>query len=255
MLVLSVDREPWRSIERDGQRATWAAPSAIDEHAPVRFYRGRRTGPVRFAVASTTRVLEMAGSANEGSTASALRDRFLRAVGRHYCTCRSTTDGDVIRTSVPETYAMVTTKLFATLTHVVATEEFDYVLRTNTSSYIDRRALVEFAEDQPRSGYWGGFLGQHDGMTFTSGAGSLLSRDCVTAALDVPWDWSLIDDVALGRVLHSLGVEPRAIGRPVLTSPEEAATPDADAFMWRCKGVEVRNDVEIMRALHEALRR
>ena len=253
VLVLSVDREPWSSIERDGQRATWAAHSALDDLAPVFFYRGKLAGPVRFVVASITRVLRLIGSDNDGSFASSLRVRFLRLTGRLCSRSRSTTVGDVIQTDVPETYAMVATKLYATLTHVLATEQFDYLFRTNTSTYVDRRRLVEFAEELPRVGFWGGFLGNSDGIAFTSGAGTLMSRDCVARAVNAKWDWSLIDDVALGRVMHSLGIDPRPIKRPNLQSAAEAADADLDAFMWRCKGVDERNDVSTMLALRDAL--
>ncbi len=253
VLVLSVDREPWRSIERDGQRATWAAPSALDHAAPVRFYRGKLAGPVRFLIAAITRVLAIVGSDRPGTTAETMRARFISWTGRRYHKSSSATFDDVIVTAVPETYAMVTTKLFATLTHVLATETFDYLFRTNTSTYVDRQRLIEFAEDLPRSRYWGGFTGISEGITFTSGAGTLMSRDCVADAVTAEWDWDLVDDVALGRVLTSLGIEAQPLTRPVLESVESAKTAELGAFMWRCQGVQERNDAQIMRALHGAL--
>lgn len=253
VLVLSVDREPWRSIERDGQRATWAAPSALDDAAPVRFYRGKLTGPVRFVIASLTRILSIVGSDKTGSIAETVRNQFIRLIGRRYHKSSSTTFGDVIVTYVPETYAMVTTKLFAALSHVLATETFDYLFRTNTSTYVDRQRLIEFAEDLPRMRYWGGFTGISEGITFTSGAGTLMSRDCVADAMTAEWDWDLVDDVALGRVLTSLGIEAQPLARPVLESVESVSTAELGAFMWRCQGVQERNDVRIMRTLHSAL--
>ena len=253
VLVLSIDREPWRSIERDGQQATWAAPSSLDARTPVRFYRGKLTGPVRFIVASVTRVLEIAGSDRKGSVASAARDRFLRMAGRHFSHSHTTTVDNIIHTDVPETYAMVTTKLFPTLTHVLATEEFDYLFRTNTSTYVDRQRLVDFAEDLPRRGYWGGFLGTANGVTFASGAGILMSRDCVEKAVEAEWDWALTDDVALGNVMKLQGIEAQPINRPNIQSTEDARDIGPDAFMWRCKVGDVRNDASIMIALHDTL--
>jgi len=253
VLVLSVDREPWRSIERDGQRATWAAPSNLDDAAPVRFYRGKLTGPVRFLLASITRILLIAGSDEAESFAAAARRRFIRIIGHHWHQSESTTSGAIIDTDVPETYAMVTTKLFTTLTHVLATEEFDYLFRTNSSTYVDRRRLIQFAQDLPRSRYWGGFTGTSEGITFTSGAGTLMSRDCVADAVTAEWDWSLIDDVALSRVLTERGFEAQPLSRPTLSSVEAVTKTDLDGFMWRCKGEPERDDVEIMRALQSAL--
>lgn len=255
MLVLSIDREPWRSIEREGQRSTWAAPSSLDREVPVLFYRGRRTGPVRFGVAAMTRFLDTMGADRRDSMTARARAAFLRRVGRHFSRTEATTADDLVVTHVPETYAMVATKAFVALRHVLDTEPFDFVLRTNTSTYVDRQRLLDLAGDAPRSGYWGGFPGEHDGIAFTSGAGTLLSRDVAAAAVASDWDWARIDDVALGEALGSLGIERRALARPVLTSIDQVATTDLDACMWRCKGEGERNDVAVMTALHEALDR
>lgn len=255
VLVLSVDREPWRSIERDGQRSTWASPSPLDNDVPVLYYRGRRTGLARVGVGAMARLLRLAGSNQPHGRAAMLRDRFLRRIGRHYSTSDATTVGDVVRTRVPETYSMVTTKLFVAFRHVLVTEEFDFLLRTNSSTYIDRGRLLQHVSGLTPTGYWGGFPGESGGIAFTSGAGTLLSRDVVQAAADAvgKWDWSRIDDVALGAVLTSLGVERRVLDRPVVTSADQVATTDLGAFMWRCKGVGERNDATTMLALHEAL--
>jgi hypothetical protein len=255
VLVLSVDREPWRSIERDGQRATWAAPSTLDLDVPVRFYRGRRAGVARLGVGATTRLLRWMGSERPDGRAAIIRESVLRRIGRHYSTTGATTVDGLIRTRVPETYATVATKLFVALRHVLLTEEFDFLLRTNSSTYIDRRRLLDHASRVTASGYWGGFPGEVDDIAFTSGAGTLLSRDVVEAAVEAArdWDWSRIDDVALGAVLTSLGVERQILDRPVVTSADDVAATDLHAFMWRCKGVGERNDVSTMLALHEAL--
>lgn len=254
VLVLSIDREPWRSIELDGQRATWASASPLDHDVPVRFYRGRRTGPGRLAIAGASRLLRLAGSEHPESRAASLRDRFLRRAGSHYSTAEAITIDDIVHTGVPETYDMVATKLFVALRHMLVTEEFDFLLRTNSSTYIDRDRLRRSASLMPRSGYWGGFPGELGDIAFTSGAGTLLSRDVVEAAIDADWDWSRIDDVALGAVLTALGIERHSLARPVLTSPADAESTDLDAFMWRCKGLGERNDAATMRALHAVLR-
>lgn len=253
VLVLSVDREPWRSIERDGQRATWASPSPLDHEVPVLYYRGRRHGPARVGVGAMTRLLRHAGSNRADGRTAAVRNRFLLRIGQHYSTTRATTVDGIVRTRVPETYSMVTTKLFVALRHALDTEEFDFLLRTNSSTYIDRGRLHRFTSGLTPSRYWGGFPGQSGDISFTSGAGTLLSRDLVQAAVDATWDWSAIDDVALGAVLTSLGVERRVLDRPVLTSADQVTTTDLGAFMWRCKGLGERNDVSTMVALHDAL--
>jgi len=253
ILVLSVDREPWRSIEREGQRATWAAESDLDGDAPVRFYRGRSTGLERVAVGATLRALRLLGAEQSGTAAHRLRTRLLRRFGRRWSQRSSVTIGDVVHTTVPETYWTVTPKLSAALTHILASEQFDFLLRTNTSTYIDRRRLLDLAANLPRTGYWGGFVGDSDGIPFTSGTGTLLSHDVVVDAVRGHWDWALLDDVALGRVLHGLGHAPRPLPRPEYSSVNQVADVDPHAFMWRCKGEPHRSDVGIMVAVDHAL--
>lgn len=253
ILVLSVDREPWRSIERDGQRSTWAAPSGLDPDAPVLFYRGRSSGLERFVVAAVLRALRVAGAERSDSVAQALRTLFLRRLGRGWSQRPATTVGDVVHTAVPETYGTVTPKTVAAFAHVLATEEFDFLLRTNTSTYIDRRRLLDLADGLPRRQYWGGFIGTSSGTSYTSGAGTLLSRDLVVESLLDAWDWALLDDVALGRVLRKRGHEPQPLPRPEYTSVEQVAEIDPNACMWRCKSEPARDDAAIMRAVHREL--
>lgn len=255
VLALSVDREPWRSIERDGQRATWAAPSDVDALAPVRFYRGRLGGPIRFSVAATLRILVLAGSGRRGSMAWRVRAVFLRLLGRHHRRSAAATEGDIVHVAVPETYSTVASKSFVALRHVLATERFDYLLRTNTSTYVDRRRLLETAESLPRSGYWGGCPFEHDANVHITGSGILMSRDVVERAVAEDWDWASIDDVALAEVLRRHGITPRPLPRPTIPGPGHVDSADLDAFMWRCKGDTDRDDAATMRALHLRLQR
>ena len=57
-------------------------------------------------------------------------------------------------------------------------EEFDYVLRTNLSSFYVFPRLLKFINTLPRNNCYCGVIG-HAGVPFVSGAGFLLSRDLV----------------------------------------------------------------------------
>jgi len=81
--------------------------------------------------------------------------------------------------------------------------DFDYILRTNCSSYINKSLLYDFVKTLPKTVY-AGVVGVHNGTQFASGAGMLISKnnieylvknkDCI--------NMNLIDDVAIGECLN-----------------------------------------------------
>jgi hypothetical protein len=237
VLVLAVDRDPWRSIERRGQRATWAsAPGVLFLHGETRSVR-------RLAIGAAAR--------------TPWREAVFRRLGARVERRPVTRVGDEIRTGVPELYGLIGTKLRAGLRHLVATEDFDYLLRVSTSTYVDVAKLRARVNKLPATGCYAGFLGEYGGVRYVSGSGMLLSRELVELGASAPeWDHALVDDVALGRVMAANGVVPVALSRIDVPTIEAAAAlrPDdlADAFLVRCKSSGFRSDdICIMRRIHE----
>lgn len=151
----------------------------------------------------------------------------------------------------------------------VAGESWDFLFRTNSSSYVDKRRLVEFAGTLPRERCYCGVDGyrradagvvsdvplQGGGTAtapwFASGSGFFVSRDCVeilrreisVEAERVPDVVSVGgEDVVVGRVMKRFGVR-STLGRrydywasPWVGREEEIRS----AYHVRCKGVEDR---------------
>lgn len=86
--------------------------------------------------------------------------------------------------------------------------EFDYLFRTNSSSYIDKLNLLSFVATQPNTNFYCGIIGNHNGINFCSGSGYFLSRDVfdLTMKHKDEWDHQFIDDVSLGKLLTSKGI-------------------------------------------------
>ena len=247
VLVLSVAREPWAAIEREGQRATWGVADLPD--APIAYYYGL-TGlsPAYWASRATAKLLRVAHLERQ-------RSRFVARVGRWSAGRRVSSEGDRIQTRVPESYDNTNAKTRAALRHVASTMDFDYLLRTNTSSYVHRPLLLEQLDALPREGYYGGSLVRLDEPAYVSGTGILMSRDMVElAATGDPWDYDVIDDVAVGRVMREAGVEPRELPRLDVESVEQPVDPTElrSCFLVRCKSPTSRSlDVPIMHRVHE----
>jgi len=94
-------------------------------------------------------------------------------------------------------------------------EGYDYVMKTNTGSYIDGRRLVEYLADKPKSGFYCGVKGQtydypsQKQINFISGSGILMSWDLAQKMSDKPEmvNYKHIDDVAIGQFMQDNGVE------------------------------------------------
>lgn len=78
--------------------------------------------------------------------------------------------------------------------------KYDYIIRTNLSSYINVNILLKWLKIQPRTNFWCGYGVKH----FSSGAFYILSRDLVDLIVDnkIKWNHDKLDDVALSEILY-----------------------------------------------------
>ena len=92
--------------------------------------------------------------------------------------------------------------------------EYDYVFRTNTSSYVNQEKLLEFLSDKPRDNFYCGIKG-YCGIYFCSGCGYFLSKNLVNMILENKnnWNHDLVDDVALGKLFLNLNIHPTDIAK------------------------------------------
>ena len=171
---------------------------------------------------------------------------------------RARETGDRIEVGIPDFYSNIGAKTLGALRHVLKSYSFDYLFRTNTSSYVYLPLLHQFVQSLPPKGYYAGLLAQSLNITFAAGAGILLSRDLVEFAVgDAGWDWDLIDDLALARSMARAGVAPRPLPRIDVVSPDQVPLVPADqwksCFHARCLSLSNRlQDIETMRQVHAA---
>jgi hypothetical protein len=117
--------------------------------------------------------------------------------------------GDVIWSKVEESWIPgILRKTLASLDCMRSRfSEFDYVLRTNLSSFYVFPRLLEFLKTAPREKCYCGPVINDD---FISGCGFILSRDVVELLMEqkgVLWNCRWNDDVAIAKFLRSRGVE------------------------------------------------
>jgi hypothetical protein len=273
VLVLSIDREPWRTIETAGQRETWAAPETRPPGCEVVFYYGRN-GIRRYPGRIAARLMRMNGSTATVARGSENASFFARAIGSvgERSLARISTRaaaapcelvGDRLLCPVPEVYALTLPKLLAALRWAVSDPlgEFDYIYRTNTSSYVNLWRLQSVAAELPRARCYAGWIVRRpsDGLPFVTGSGILMSRDVAQAfAEHTSWNWGTIDDGALGEAAAAIGLRPIELDR--LRVRDAASVDDLteerllETYNFRCKAVN-RTDYEAMLAIHRRLTR
>lgn len=248
VLVLAMDAEPWRKIEDEGQRKTWAA----DPSVPVFYLYGRSGAATRMAAKYIQKGVQRLGGEK-------VFRAFSRTAGNWMASRPVRTERDRLETGVPETYLNTNPKNIAGLRHLLETQEFDYVFRTNTSSYVNLPALEGYVQDLPAEGFYAGFIGESDGTRFASGTCTLMSRDVVAMAVNDPaWEFGMIDDVAMGRSMARAGVQVQPLRRVDVLTPEDLESLTAKdlvgAFVVRCKSLGGReHDVEAMQRVHQLI--
>jgi hypothetical protein len=142
--------------------------------------------------------------------------------------------GDKILTDSGEGLYNIGHKTIKMFEEIYNNFDFDYIFRTNLSSYVDIKRLKEFLLDKPKNNFYCGSFGEHAGIPFCSGSGYFISKDLVELVIKhkSEWDHSFIDDVSLGLLLHNMGVQ-RTLGRRFDFG--SGANLDLSVYHYRCK--------------------
>ena len=130
--------------------------------------------------------------------------------------------------------------------------EFDFLLRTNISSYIHKYNLMSWLSDKPRQNFYSGVIGEYSGIRYVSGAGIFMSKDVVEKTIERAnsIDTSLVDDVAIGKLLSDTNIIPAL--RVDLHCEHQNLNFDTSSFHFRCKCESNRKvDSLVMRAIHD----
>jgi hypothetical protein len=156
--------------------------------------------------------------------------------GNHHCD--EIIDNELL-VNVPEPdYGRKTINSFILTQHM----NYDYIFRTNSSSYIDKSLLLEYVKDKPKEKYYSGVIGDAYDVYFAAGAGFFLSKDLVNLVIDNKDDWvhNYIDDVALAKFLFKFGYKPTDHPRFDVLSLDSLPK---DFFHYRLKTDNRLNDI------------
>ena len=133
---------------------------------------------------------------------------------------------------------------------------YDFIFRTNSSSYINKEKLAEFAETLPKEKTYAGWTMEDtnfDGGLMVSGAGIWLSPDCATYLREeINPDEEIEEDVLIGRILRKNGIT--AIDdKSRVDVPSFFSVVPLNKYHYRCKTRDRMHDAANMRILHDKI--
>ncbi len=170
--------------------------------------------------------------------------------------CDVQIEGDVIWVKARETYIPgILDKTIISMEYMIPRlKEFDYVLRTNLSSFYIFSRLINFTKNLPLNNcYCGPLLRYKGGIRYAAGSGFLLSTDLVELLVEGKKkliNHPLIDDVAIGEYLTSRDIDiipsPRLDILNINSWNKNKNSISEDTFHFRLKNLEhKRNSDEI----------
>jgi len=163
---------------------------------------------------------------------------------------------------VEETVNNIGRKTISAFEWVLNNKSFDYIFRTNESSYIDLYNLKKFIEDKPRHNFYCANPIFVNGLWVGAGV-YFLSKDVVDLVSKYKQNihHELPDDVALGFLMHDLKIPLAEMTKETLGTwdnidffnlPEDKI--DFTQFYYRCRCHDRMDDIRIMEKLHEMIK-
>lgn len=183
---------------------------------------------------------------------------------------------DKIITNYPEGFHNIGYKTIRAFEILLKNNNFDYIFRTNSSSYVDIQSLLDYLDDKPLDNFYHGVIGHYSktslldnrvnlkpiDIEFASGSGYFLSKDVVEKVVENKNNWphQIIDDVAIAYLLRDIDIYPTLAPRLdidsiiddeyyVMGRKLEKSLIDKN-FHFRCKtGGDRTSDIKIMNKL------
>lgn len=226
VLVLSSEDSPWREIQKLGQDSTFMTDAVQglrflgyygDSDSRANFFLefliflkrcqnafsrmfSTRLGKFMGKILSTSRVGDNHLKVKFGAITSN------QEKGPDF-SVDSVNGIDAVSVPTPDRRPLIGLKTLLAFQYAVEHHEFDYLFRTNTSSFINGHALMKIARAADRTHlYAGAKVEIFNDDTFATGSGYLLSRDVVEKISSSPelWPLGVADDVALAFAIKSL---------------------------------------------------
>lgn len=134
----------------------------------------------------------------------------------------------------------ITYKTIKAIEYFLQHDKYDYILRTNLSSFYVFERLYDFLDKSRRDNFYGGVPGNVDGIKYASGSGFIISRDIaekIVEGQDKIWDPVLKwDDVCFGKYILEFFPDSYVyMHRFNVTKPNQEISLDESLIHYRIK--------------------
>ena len=137
-----------------------------------------------------------------------------------------------------DTYSAMGVKTIKAFEWVNSNLDYDYIFRTNTSSYVDFRNLMKYlSKISKEETHYSGYIGKFDGIDYVSGSGIILSKLAIKSILKLKnqLDESVVEDVAIGKLLKLNKILPKEGKRKDIESHKDIRNIHTDEYHIRCR--------------------
>lgn len=135
----------------------------------------------------------------------------------------------------------------------VQAESYDFIFRTNSSSYVNKSNLIKFSEKLPTERCYAGWKIDGPEYSICSGAGFFISKDVakiLREKIDVKKE--IEEDCYIGKILWDEGIE-IIDDKSRYDVPSEFLEIPTDRYHYRLKTGDRRKDADNMRKIHQLI--
>lgn len=157
--------------------------------------------------------------------------------------------GDTFFSPCTENWGSVGKKTLESFEFFYKNYDFDYLFRTNSSSYVDIEKLIDKIKTDDFK--YAGVVGEYNGTSYVSGAGYLISNETIKIIIENSnmWNHGTHDDVALGELLKSQGIYPEnKLNRKDIRSTEDEIP--LNFYHYRCKQINRKDDKIVIKKIN-----
>jgi len=137
-----------------------------------------------------------------------------------------------------DTYSDMGIKTLKAFEWVDSNLSYDYIFRTNTSSYVNYKNLIRFLKKIHEEGTdYCGYIGNYNGIEYVSGSGIILSENAIKSIISSQseLDINVVEDVAIGKLLKINKILPTKGKRKDIESHKDIRNLESDEYHIRCR--------------------
>lgn len=275
VMIGSAGSEPWLTIEKTGQKKTFG--SEVPSWANLVWVEG----DAKLSRGFGYRILNFIDSLFLASfhrfRLGTLRLFFFNSgwalpglklihseVARRALTKRATKIGSRVTLAFPNLYYLTGVRTLYSLHWALNNSDFDFVLKTTSTCYIDWSNLEKTLARLPKKRTYAGVVLKLGNCEFMSGAARLFSRDVAASILQNQHSlrWDTFEDVAIGDLIKKKALADFISLKEIDLYhgiDDKMAEADSGVFLYRCKTSKTTTDssrlpVARMVSLHQRLR-